>query len=75
MPTASTIPDSPCSRKGVGGQGTDIVRVRFTSVQDSAYGRDRQTCFNWRLTYTMVHRNNRWLIDQAVADPGTPRPC
>jgi serine protease Do len=57
------------------GQGTDIARVTFTSVQDSAYGHDGQTCSNWSLTYTMLHRNARWLIDRAVAAPGTPTPC
>jgi hypothetical protein len=25
--------------------------------------------------YTMLHRNACWLIDQAVADPGTSGPC
>ena len=55
--------------------GGDKVDVRFTSVQDPAYGVHGQDCSNWRLTYTMVQSAGRWLIDAAIPRPGSPTAC
>ena len=57
-------------------QRVDRAVVGFTSFQDAAHGRQGQTCSRWRITYTMnAEDGNGWLIDDAVAQSGYPRPC
>jgi S1-C subfamily serine protease len=53
----------------------DTVQVRFTSVQDPAYGHDGQGCSDWSMTYSMISTEGRWLIDKAVPDSGSPTAC
>jgi hypothetical protein len=54
----------------------DRAVVSFTSFQDPAYGQQGETCTRWRITYTMnAEDGDGWLIDDALAARGYPRPC
>jgi serine protease Do len=56
--------------------GNAQVPLSFTSVQDSAYGPNGDTCDNWTLNYTMLNSAGTWLIQSATGQHGsTHTPC
>ncbi len=67
-----SVEDSP--------DGTLAVRVTFESTQAPEFGRvPGETCTRWDLTHTMVRGEVQdrdfWLIDGALANPGSPVSC
>lgn len=48
---------------------TAVVRLRTTQAPD--FGRQRQTCSDWRITYRMVRSNGVWLSDRATGSNPT----
>ena len=49
--------------------------VTFVSYQDPEFGTDGQACSVWDLTYELILESDRWKIQRAVNEPGSPSPC
>jgi S1-C subfamily serine protease len=52
------------------GDGTADFLLTFTSVQESAWGPNGDTCDNWNLDYQMEQVGGTWLINSVTAGDG-----
>jgi serine protease Do len=53
------------------GNGSDLVDVAFTSIQNAAQGPNGDLCDNWTLEYTMIPSSGSWLIDSTNGQGGS----